>query len=111
MPRSPKKTGEKTQAERLEEFKGRFSAFLNPEQRQRRAKLHQVPPARRIAQSTLEAVDKLRTGVLMCLEAWELCQASLVDDIQRGVPIEPGKLTPHITENGKGNRVALMRAL
>jgi len=103
MPRT-----KKTQEEQLKEFRGRFTAFLNP--KERRAKVRLVPPARRIAQTRLAGVDKLRTGVLMCLEAWEACQVSLVDDLKRGVPIEPGKLMPYITKNEKGADVVLVKA-
>ena len=97
-----------TETERLAEFRGRFTAFLNPEER--RKKVRFVPPARRISQDRLAAVDSLRTGILACLEAWERNQESLTDDCKRGLPVEPGKLVPYLAKNGKGD-VVLVKAV
>jgi hypothetical protein len=105
-----RKTQKKTQteAERLAEFRGRFTAFLNPAER--RAKVRLVPPAHRISQARLAAVDSLRTGILTCLKAWEMNQESLTDDFKRGVPVEPGKLVPYLGKNEKGD-VVLVKAV
>lgn len=99
----------KTQAQQLEEFKGRFSRFLNPEER--RAKVRLVPPARRIAQDRLEALESLRVGILTCLTAYEKSQATLVDEVRRGIPIESGKLTAALGKNARGDEVVVISGL
>jgi hypothetical protein len=97
-----------TQDEKLQEFRGRFSSFLRPGTTMRQAKIHQVPPARRISQDRLAAVEHLRRGILASLEAYELGQATLADDVRRGVPVAPGKLTATLGKNGKGNEVVIV---
>lgn len=95
----------RTPEEKLEHFKGRFGAFLNPGAPARRAKLHQVPPARRISQDRLVSLEKLHAGLISCLDAYELSQKTLVDDVRRGVPVEPGEWNSVLGKLADGREV------